>query len=311
LFFNNYYSIVPEGGKIVSVPWRVGVIGPGRLGTALAVELVFHGCNVPVIAGRNMERAKYLADRINSDTVLPSDVVFYSDLIILTVSDDAIEPLAVELSQKGDWRGKIALHTSGSYNADVLSALGERGAQIGGIHPLRSFTGDEHIPEGVYFGIEGEPQACDVASRLVNLLGGVPFKLTSGTKELYHTAACFAANFTVVLKDVADQLMAEAGMTLEQSNMVLVPLIEGVVSNLKTIGTAKALTGPIARGDFGTVKRHCKALEHARPDLLPLYITLARHTLNLALRNGLSKTHIQSMEDVLAKFDGINGGVDR
>ena len=293
----------------MSIPWRIGIVGPGRLGTALAIELASRGYNATVIAGRNLEHATYLARRISSVAVLPSDVVFHSDLIILTVSDDSIEPLSKELSQKGDWQKKIVLHTSGSYNADVLTALGDQGAQIGGVHPLRSFTGEEHIPEGVYYGIEGEPQASDAACRLVNLLGGVPFMLTSGTKVLYHVAACFAANFTVALKDVADQLITEAGLTSEQANMLLVPLIEGVVANIRRNGTARALTGPIARGDSGTVKRHCKALKSTRPDLLLIYITLARQTLDLALRNGLPEIRSRDIEDVLVEFDENNCGV--
>jgi predicted short-subunit dehydrogenase-like oxidoreductase (DUF2520 family) len=157
------------------------------------------------------------------------------------------------------------------------------------MHPLQSFadveTAVQALP-GSFFFLEGDAEAVDLLRSLVISIDGRPVPLASSSKALYHAAACAASNYLVTLVDYAAALLGKAGVPDDVALPALLPLVAGTVRNLEAVGLPDALTGPIARGDLGTVRAHLAALRRAPGDLVRLYVALARKTVEVALRKG-------------------------
>uniref|UniRef100_A0A831X8D8 DUF2520 domain-containing protein n=1 Tax=Thermorudis peleae TaxID=1382356 RepID=A0A831X8D8_9BACT len=277
--------------------WRVGLIGTGRLGSALAVALARRGEPVLVVFDRESERAGALARRIPGCSVAASaqDVVDSCDLVFLTVPDDLIEATCSALR----WRpGTAAVHCSGAHGLDVLEPARRAGAWIGGFHPVQTFAGTEADAErlaGCVFGIEaGEPLRAYL-EELAYRLGGYPLAVEGSNRVLYHAAAVFASNAVVTLAAVAARIWQELRLPAEQATRGLAPLMRTTVENIERLGTAQALTGPVARGDVETVRRHVSALAGRFPELLGLYREITRQTVALAEQRGLDRVTAQAI----------------
>ncbi|HHZ19375.1 MAG TPA: DUF2520 domain-containing protein [Firmicutes bacterium] len=281
--------------------WRIGLIGPGRLGRAMVGELCRRGLPPQALAGRTQEKVVALAQRYGLRFCPMTEIHQTADLILLTVADDALASLATALSRSDGWQGKILLHTSGALDSNVLQPLRDVGARVGSLHPLQSFAGEERIPPGTVFGVEGDQAAKEAAEAIGQFLGGETFALPPGYKALYHAGACIAANFLVTITVLAGELFAAAGLAKEKVPAALLPLVENVVKNMGKLGPAQALTGPVSRGDAQTILRHIKALNDTRPDLLPLYLELSRRTLELAQANGLPAERVKAVEEILVR----------
>lgn len=280
--------------------YRIGLVGTGRLGTAFAGELLRRGHNIAAVVSREPLRAREWALRYGTVVVPENQIMMETDLLILATPDDVLGDTVNALSSfSGGWHGKIVVHTSGSLGSSVLAPLEQAGAFIGSMHPLCSFAGEPRIPQGIYFGIEGSAPACQAAQELVEFLAGYPLNLEPDAKTLYHAAACMAANYAVALADAAGQTMAAAGLPIDLATQALMPLMAGVIENIRLRGTEGALTGPIIRGDAKTVQRHLQTLEERLPKTLPLYRFLAQHTLDLANRAGLCEEKREAIETTL------------
>lgn len=284
----------------MNLSWKIGLLGAGRLGTALTGELYRRGLSVVAIADRDSEKAKILTDHFCTSLVTTKELAQRADLVIIAVPDDAIAEVAQELSETGDWQDKIALHTSGSRSSEVLSPLKAVGAAVGSIHPLQSFSGGESIPAGTVYGIEGDAIAVDAAQKLARFLDGRPLMLTSENKPLYHAAACMAANYLVTLLDLAQKMLISAGLQEGEAIPALFPLVDGVLGNVRRNGTVKGLTGPIVRGDAETVAAHLTAITEQTPEILPIYLAMAQATLNLAVEAGLPADNQQAIREVIS-----------
>lgn len=292
-----------------TVPGPVGFIGAGRVGTALASLLHARGVQIAGVSGRALTDARRMAlaaglereaARERAETVALSSIVF------LTVPDDMVGSLCQEVAEEGGWReGQGVVHCSGALPSDVLAPARERGALVASFHPLQAFATAEaaiaHMP-GSAFAIEGDAPLVAELDRLANLLGGTALHLTPGEKTLYHAAAVIASNYTVTLAALASELLAREGIAPDANIALryLLPLLRGTVDNLDALGLPGALTGPIARGDAGTVSRHLHDLDGCAPDLAHLYRHLARLTLPLALeKGGLSQEELTALREVL------------
>lgn len=269
--------------------WRVGLIGPGRLGSALAVALARCGEAVTIVYGRRRERAEALARRIPGCSVAgsPQAVVDACELVFLTVPDDAIEPVCSALQ----WHpGMAAVHCSGAHGLDVLERARQAGAWVGGFHPVQTFAGTEADAErlaGCVFGIEAGEPLRRYLEELARRLGGYPLAVDGPNRALYHAAAVFASNAVVTLAAVAARIWQELGLPPEDAVRGLAPLMRTTVENIERLGAVQALTGPVARGDVETVRRHVSALAERLPELLGLYREITRQTVALAERRGL------------------------
>lgn len=275
----------------------IGFIGAGRAASALAPALQKAGYRIAGVASRGPSATR-LATALNVRRFTPERVALSSDLVVLAVPDDAIQPLARQIA----WPARaMAVHLSGARPLDVLEAAQERGARVGSLHPLQTFAGSSEL-EGVTFGIEGDDDVYEELAAIATTVGGQPLRLTAGQKALYHLAGTLTSNFTVVLAWAAAGLWEKAGLVESRQEALnrLLPLIKGTAANLETRGLPRALTGPAARGDGGTVRRHLDALEAAGAEVvLQAYRPLMEIAVEVARARGLDPAAAARVTDAL------------
>ena len=226
-----------------------------------------------------------------------------ADLIVLAVPDDAI-PAVVERIRL--YSGQTLIHTSGLLGAEVLDPALSAGSHVGAFHPLVSFTQDLERSvaglKGATIAIEGDDSIMGLLADLAEAIGGVPVRLPRGTKPAYHAAAVLASGGLVALLDAIVTLGAVAGLDEAGSLAVYGRLMEQTLANARAIGVGAALTGPIARGDAGTVQAHLAALEQLAPGVADLYLAAARRELQIVEeRRTLSPIGLERVRGVVAK----------
>ncbi len=238
-------------------PLRVGVVGQGRVGSALARALRDAGVDVEGPAGRGERPAG-------------------CDAIVLCVPDAEIASAAEVMTAAAPLVG----HTSG---ATPLSALAHAGVPAFGLHPLQSFANPGVGFAGAGAAVAGTtPEALEFATRLAERLGMTPFEIDDDGRAAYHAAASMASNFLVTLQAAAEAVAAGAGLDREESRALFAPLVRQTAENVARLGPEEALTGPIARGDEATVEAQRAAVAQSAPELLELFDELVARTRALA-----------------------------
>lgn len=256
----------------------IGVIGPGKVGVTLARLWSKAGYAVTTVYARRNSEAEWLAAYVNGEAVMhPADVLRRCDLTMLTVPDDAIQPVAESLA--GDWQGKAVVHTSGAHDLYALESLARRGAMTGSLHPAFPFADVETAMAGLRgaaFAVEASDERLhDWLVKMVEAIDGHVIEVPPGKKALYHAALVIASNYSVVLYAAAEGLLTGLGADEVAADAALNALMTATVENLKTQGIPDALTGPLTRADTGTLDAHLNALAD-QPELVRLYIALAR-----------------------------------
>ena len=259
----------------------LAIIGAGRVGRALGRSLREAGWKIIVVAARSEATAKKAARFIGGGRAtagLPATLTGAS-AILLTVPDDSVGPLSAALARniKGEWAGKVVLHTSGALDATVLEPLRRIGAATGSMHPLQTFNGVNVPPlEGKVFAIQGDDAAERMARRIARTLGGIPVAISAEKKPLYHAAGAFAAGLVLALEESGAQLLMQAGLKHREAQRALLSLTRQVLEHYEKLGAQKAWTGPLARGDYGVVVSHERALKSAGPEYLAAYHAVSR-----------------------------------
>ncbi len=270
----------------------IAIIGPGVVGTALGVLARRAGLPVVAVGGRRIESAQAAADRMGGDVPAMSmaDAASAGGLVLLTVSDDAIETVCGQLAKGGAFEtGAMVAHCSGALSSDILAAAREAGCSVGSMHPLQTFPNTDAAIErfeGVHCFCEGDGRTVDVLTTLAEALGGLPTVLDSGGKAFYHAGAVMAGNYTTALLDAACQMWGHAGIDQTTARKALSVLTTATAQNAATMDLAQSLTGPIARGDTGTIRRHLEALQACSSELRRLYCVAGLRTVELALQKG-------------------------
>jgi predicted short-subunit dehydrogenase-like oxidoreductase (DUF2520 family) len=222
-----------------------------------------------------------------------------ADLVLLAVPDGAVPSVAAELAADEVVAPRhVVLHLSGLLDRGALVPLASTGAALGSFHPLQTVSEPAAAPQrlrGAYAGIEGDERALAAGRGLAEALGMVAVPIPAAAKPAYHAGAAFAANYTTVLAAVAERVATAAGVPAEVAARLYLPLIRGAAANLE-LGPAAALTGPVRRGDAGTVAAHLQALGG---DDRALYLLLAREALRLAVEAGLSRDAAGAVAEVL------------
>lgn len=228
---------------------RLAIVGPGRIGTALAEAFRRAGIEVEGPLGRGEKP--------------------HADVVLLCVPDAEIAKAAAVVVD-----APFVGHTSG---ATPLGGLAF------GLHPLQSVTGPETSFEGCGCAIAGSSEeALELARSLALAAGMEPFVIDDAARAAYHASASIASNFVVTLEWMAERIAAAAGIAPEDARRMLAPLVRQTVDNWATLGPQAALTGPVARGDEITIARQRKAVQGAAPDLLPLFDALVEQTREVA-----------------------------
>jgi len=206
-------------------------------------------------------------------------------LILIAVPDDAIAGVARQLAGASfPFRGKVVLHTSGARDSGALAPLRGRGAAVGSLHPLQTFGRRALSLAGVFFAIEGDEAAMRLARSLVADWGGKLLRLRPDRKLLYHAAATFASPLVMPLLEAAVLAMAGAGVPRKRAVQALQPLVATTLENFARLGR-RSWTGPLARGDAGTVRGHLESLASCHPDLEQYYRASALAALKLLGRH--------------------------
>ena len=277
------------------------------MGTAMGHLLTKKGYKVEAVVSRSeasLKRATRYVKGVLMTTDL-RDIPGKADTFILTTPDDYIADACLDLASVRPLGGSCrVLHMSGMLGLDVLEAAEEKGAEVLSIHPLQTFadvrTAVRKIPGTVFAVTARDSRAEEWAGRLVRKLGGEPVSLPEESKPLYHLGAVMASNLLVALEHAAELIYQEIGMKGEQALKALLPLIEGTVDNLRRFGTEGALTGPVARGDIGVIRRHLATLQEQEDQsaLKAAYAALSLYALDIA-RAGLSMARADEIEDLL------------
>ncbi|MHC4561605.1 MAG: Rossmann-like and DUF2520 domain-containing protein [Planctomycetota bacterium] len=284
----------------------IAIIGPGCVGTALAVLAARAGYTVTAIGGRNESATQSAASQVGSGVEVTTihDAAAAGDIVLLCVSDDAIETVCNDLAAGEAFRsGVIVAHCSGALGSDILSTAKAQGCLVGSVHPLQTFpTADAAIERfaGTYCFCEGDAQAVDVLMELARAMGGKPVFLPSAGKALYHAAAVVAGNYTTALLDAAVGICEQAGIDPADARKALAVLAETSAGNAATMDLPESLTGPIARGDVGTIRRHLDALQACPPRRRELYCVAGLQTIDLAVRKGtITNDTAQQLRDMM------------
>lgn len=283
------------------------LIGPGRVGQAVARRLCEAGYVLDAVVGRDLEPASEAARFIGAAGRESTDVTDAgeSDLVLLAVPDDVLRTVGGRLlSGKNVRPDTVLIHFSGIHCADVLTAdVPGTPNDVLSIHPLQSFADPQRGYEalaGTPFAIEGAPHLLPLAERIVKDLKGTPFYLASEHKALYHAAACMTSNYLATLIASAEKVLTACDFSADEVRRLLGPLLQTTARNIAEIGPAEALTGPIARGDAQTVARHLQILDAQKPAEAELYRFLGQLTIDVGMKKGtLSEPESEKLKKLL------------
>ncbi|MBM7771450.1 putative short-subunit dehydrogenase-like oxidoreductase (DUF2520 family) [Actinokineospora baliensis] len=270
----------------------VGVVSAGRVGAVLGAALARAGHTVTAASAVSRESLRRAEQLLPDAAVLPPDqVAATADLVLLAIPDDALPGMVRGLAAAGALRpGQIVVHTCGAHGVEVLEPAVEHGALGLALHPVMTFTGREEDLQRIAacsFGItaaDGDDVAWNVAEALVVEMGAEPVRVPAAARPLYHTALAHGANHLVTLVGECVDLLRDAGVATPER--LLGPLLSAALDNALRHGD-RALTGPVARGDAGTVARHVEVLAERAPHMLPAYRALASRTVARATDAGL------------------------
>jgi len=275
----------------MTVP-TISIIGTGAVARALALAHVAAGGRVEHVVSRDLARALALASRCGAEATTDIESVDGADAVLVAVSDRAVPLVCARLARSFARSTTVFLHTSGAVSGRDMA---DAPVRAGSLHPLQAFplppAGSEEpdaelaarVPGSHWFH-EGDGE--DVARRLVAAWGGHFHALSPGSKALYHAGAAILSNHTVALFAAATQLFEAAGIAPDESRAPLATLLAGTTANLAAMGTPAALTGPVSRGDVGTIEQHLAALRSAAPDLVASYTHVALLAVGVAHSKG-------------------------
>ena len=283
----------------------VAILGCGRVGGALAIAMHEVGATDLHLTGQRAEHAAALAERLgvnHHDTM--QQAVDAAQLVIVTVPDDAIEPVVAKLK----WSDQhTVLHCCGLHTLDVLQSARACGAAIGSLHPLMAITDPNQGAaslSGATFAIEGEGDVQLLLERIVTALDGRAVSIAPEQRALYHASAMLVGGYLSALGAEAAALWQQLGLDPQDGIKALTPMMGQVAANLRAQGVPAALAGSVQRGDVGTVQAHLETLAESSPRSLALYIALARTSLQQARDAGhAGQEQLDAIEAALIAAD--------
>lgn len=284
---------------------KLGFIGAGTVGTSLAVRLSRKGFHIAAVASRSRSSALRMVQMVGHGQIYdnPQGVADNADFVFITTPDDAITTVVNQVR----WhKGQYVVHCSGADSLDVLEQARIVGARVGSFHPLQTFASIQkaidNLP-GSTFALEAEDGLLDILKEMAVALDGHWIKLGAGDKAAYHTAAVMTCNYLVTLVKLATDLWDSFGVPRDQAIQALLPLLKGTLNNIENLSVPNALTGPIARGDVGTVQIHLDTLKETAPEILPVYCELGLQTIPVAAAKGKITEHqAKELEDIFQQI---------
>lgn len=268
----------------------VGIVGPGRAGVGIGLALARAGHRVRIHGRHPKQIPLPLQLTVGPTPPWVRDV----EVILLAVRDDGVASAAAELAAGGAvGPGHVVLHLSGVLDHTALAAVSDQGAAVGSLHPLQALSDPQSAPErlrGAMAAVEGDERAVERASSLAASIGLRPIHIPAAEKARYHAGAVFASNYLVVVATLADRLFARAGVPDDARVEGVTALMDGTLDNVRRYGPARALTGPVVRGDAATVRRHLAILTSEEAEV---YRTLGRAALAMAELDGETRAQME------------------
>ena len=268
----------------------VSIVGPGSLGSALALNLSRAGYRIEFLVVRSGKKVSpgtsKLARSVNARVIAMGETPLDSDLVWIAVPDDAIAQVAAQLAESQDWRRKTVFHSSGALTSDVLSPLRKKRAKVASVHPGMTFV-RQSVPvlKGVPFGVEGDAAAVRLAKKLVSEIGASAYSIKPENKVLYHAFGAFASPMLIALMTALEQVGIAAGIRPSHIRTMAAPLLRQTLDNYLQHGAPAAFSGPLVRGDVATVHKHLAALAKL-PEARAAYVALSTAALkNLPVKN--------------------------
>jgi predicted short-subunit dehydrogenase-like oxidoreductase (DUF2520 family) len=288
----------------------LAVIGAGRVGAAIACLAQEKGYIIVGLCCQYLKEAQNAAAFLNQVRIAkqaPGIWLQDADLVLITTPDDVIKHICAQIANEKYFKSdSVVAHCSGAHPSSILKPAEDIGCSIGSVHPLQSCTTKElaiKLLPGSYFGIEGSEKAKYVLKDLVLSIGGKILEITTDDKPLYHASAVVASNFLVSLINFALNLYECIGIDREKGLHALAPLFEGSIRNIKSVGIPEALTGPIMRGDIGTVKTHLEAIKNKIPNYLSLYCDLGIETTGVAISKGtINEETVKKLKELFNQY---------
>jgi predicted short-subunit dehydrogenase-like oxidoreductase (DUF2520 family) len=267
---------------------RIGFIGAGKVATAFGRFLHLKGLSIGGYYDRHPEKVNHAAQQTRSRACRDAaQVASASEIVLITTRDDQIEQACRELCrQRAFGPNHLVGHMSGAHASLILADAARHDAAIFSLHPLQAFAHEEKAVadlDATYFSLEGSDKRLGAIEELLQKTGNHFFRISPQHKQIYHLAACVLSNYLVTLMDQGMAALKKSGIDPTEGFAAMRPLIEGTLANIARIGPAKALTGPIARGDATTISRHLEALDaQGLDELKQVYRFMGQKTLELA-----------------------------
>ena len=286
---------------------NIGFIGIGALGKGLALALAARGYRVRAAYSRSLASARWLADRVDHCQAVTSAQLLADvcDLVFITTPDAVIGEVAGQVRWQA---GQGVVHCSGAAPAAILQGAQQQGAVAGAFHPFQTFAGLEQPEEaaerleGVTFAVSArgwlEPFLADLAREL----GGRPVAIADADRPLYHASAVLGCGYLAALLHAALEPWRVMGFTERQAIDALYPLARVTLENISRHGVLASVTGPVARGDTGTVQAHLAALAERLPHLVPLYTALAAASLPLAAGAAIDDHRLADLQQLIDHY---------
>ena len=286
-YFQTESAILPGMPGKRPTKLRIALVGAGNLATALAPSLRNAGYGIDQIVSRDRSgswrRARSLASKSDAVAVVASRAHIQADVVWFCVPDAEISGAAASLRDAADWKGKVAIHSSGALTSDELAELRRRGAAVASVHPLMTFVKRSSLRgmpslAGVPFAIEGDRAATRAALQIVAHLRGNPFLIQKKDKPLYHAWGMFLSPLLTALLAASERVAAAAKVARSVARKRMLPIVQQTIANYAAAGASKAFSGPIARGDAETVGKHLQVLKGVA-EASEIYIALAKAAL--------------------------------
>lgn len=287
---------------------KLGFIGAGTVGTALSMRLSDRGYRVVAVSSRSQLSAKRLAQAVSGCQAVGDNqaVADTADFVFVTTPDDTIAAVVSAVKWHAE---QSVVHCSGAASTDILEPARKSGAQVGAFHPLQTFANVkqaiDNIP-GSTFALEAEEPLLTTLKDIATALNGQWIELKASDKVLYHAAAVMACNYMVTLVKLSTDLWQTFNVPTQTATKALMPLLQGTLNNIGNVGIPQCLTGPIARGDTGTIKKHLSALEQLAPSVLSTYRELGLQTIPIALGKGkINQQQAEELRMILEQPDRV------
>jgi predicted short-subunit dehydrogenase-like oxidoreductase (DUF2520 family) len=284
---------------------KIGFIGAGPVGTAFGVRLSQQGYEVIAVYDVSLAAAKRFAEKVTGSQIRETaqGVADMAEFVFITTPDDIIARVALQVNWRG---GQSVIHCSGACSTDVLKPAREGGATVGSFHPCQTFASInqavENLP-GSTFAIEAEEPLMSVLKEMANALRGGWLEVKAEDKALYHASATIACNYFCTIVKLAADLWQNFGKSTAEATEAFLPILRGSVNNIANVGLPGCLTGPIARGDLDTIRKHLNALTKRAPTIVGLYKALGLETIPIALAKGTIDENVAEKLRELLKPD--------